>query len=131
MSRRLRGPLATTIHRARARLAVARSREGLRRRAWIVLLAAFAAGALRPLLWPLEAEAPAWAGAPRALLLSGAILGVGFLVLRLLARRRPTDVAAARTLDESLDLNRDRLIDEADLGIVDALIRSHEDDNDT
>lgn len=97
--------IVTVVKAARARLARVAGRQLLLRRGLWVLVGAAALGAARPLYWPLGLEAPLWLGAALAL---GVALAAGALGLAALVvvgrRRRPSELAAARTVDEALGL---------------------------
>ncbi len=94
------------VARARARLARGTARTFRARHAiW-----AFATGgltaALRPMLWKLGAATPLWVGLARAAGMFVAGFAITWLVLGLLGKRRgPSDVTAARALDEALGLH--------------------------
>jgi hypothetical protein len=97
--------ISPAVTRVRARLARIAGRALLRRRAaWALGFGAILA-ALRPLLWPLGEDAPLHLGLVRAAIL--AIVGFGLVACALLIvgrRRRPTDLGAARAIDDALGL---------------------------
>jgi hypothetical protein len=94
--------LSPLVARARARLARVEGRSLLRRRAfWAVGVGALCAAA-RPLYWPLH-DVPLWMGLGRALLIGGVGLAVASAGLIVAGRRkRPSDLGAARAIDEAL-----------------------------
>lgn len=100
-------PQVTTnaVTRVRTRMARIAGRALLRRRAaWALGFGAILA-ALRPLLWPLGEDAPLYLGLVRAAVL--AIVGFALVASALLItgrRRRPSDLGAARAIDEALGL---------------------------
>lgn len=97
------GRLRTVVAEARARLGRAAGRTLLLGR-WPWAIGAGAAAAMsRPVLWRIGEEAPLWSGSARAALLfaAGSALAAGALVVA--GRRRgPSEVGAARALDEAL-----------------------------
>ncbi len=98
--------ITPAVTRVRARLARIAGRALLRRRAaWALGFAALLA-ALRPLLWPLEEDAPLYLGLVRAAIL--AIVSFALVASALLyagRRRRPSPLGAARAVDEALGLH--------------------------
>jgi hypothetical protein len=95
--------LGAVIRRARARLQRVAGRELLIGKTWWVLGAGAVAAASRPLLWRLADEAPLWTGFARALglFVAGSVTAAGALLVA--GRRRgPSDVGAARAVDEAL-----------------------------
>ena len=98
--------LLTVVAEARARLRRIAGREFLARKAWWVLGAGAAAAAVRPFAWRLADEAPLWVAFARSagLFAAGAAVAAGAIVA--LGRRRgPSEVGAARAVDEALGLS--------------------------
>jgi hypothetical protein len=94
------------VARARARLARIAGRELLIRRAWWVVGAGAAAAVLRPVVWKLGVTTPLWAGFGRAVGLFAAGSAVAAAAFLIAGRRRgPSDIGAARAVDESLGLS--------------------------
>lgn len=94
------------VKRARARLARIAGREGLMARAWWALLLGVAAGVSRPLLWPTRDDAPLWLGLARSLALLAAGFAAASIGLIVLGRRRkPSELGAARAIDEARGLS--------------------------
>lgn len=95
--------LMAVVGEARARLRRIAGREHLREKGWWVLGAGAAVAAARPWTWRLAAEAPLWTGIGRALVLFAAGATAAAIALVLLGRRRgPTEIGAARAVDEAL-----------------------------
>jgi hypothetical protein len=97
--------IVTVVKAARARLARVAGRQLLLRRGIWVILGAATLGAARPLYYPLDLAAPLWLGAALALGVAAVVAGVGLAALVVVGRgRRPSELAAARTVDEALGL---------------------------
>jgi chemotaxis protein histidine kinase CheA len=97
--------IAVVVGAARARLARVAGRRVLVRRGLWVILGAATLGAARPLYLPLDLDTPLWLGAALALGVAIAASGLGLCALVVAGRRRrPTELAAARTVDEALGL---------------------------
>lgn len=95
--------LLSVITRARARLRRIAGRELLIGKTWWVLGAGAAVSACRPLVWHLADATPLWVGFARALgfFVAGSAVAAGAIVVA--GRRRgPSDVGAARAVDEAL-----------------------------
>jgi hypothetical protein len=94
------------VARARARLARAAARRFRAGQAIWAFAGGGLAAALRPLLWKLGASTPLWVGVTRAAGLFTAGFALTWLVLGWIGKRRaPSEVAAARALDEALGLH--------------------------
>src|SRR5262245_59328002 len=94
------------VHRARARLARIAGRSFLRQHAAWPLGAGALAAACRPLVSRLADDAPRWAALGRSIGFFAAGSAAAVVVLVALGRRRrPSDVGAARAIDEALGLS--------------------------
>jgi hypothetical protein len=97
---------ANAVLRARSRLSRIAGREHLRGHAWWVLAAGSATAACRPLVFALADEAPRWMALVRSAGFFVAGSAVAATALVALGRRRgPSDVGAARAVDEALGLH--------------------------
>ena len=98
--------ITPVVTRVRTRMARIAGRALLRRRAaWALGFAAILA-ALRPLLSPLGDDAPLYLGLVRAAILAIVAFAVVAYALLIVGRhRRPTDLGAARAIDEALGLS--------------------------
>jgi hypothetical protein len=98
--------LIEAVADARARLRRIAGRELLRRRAAWVLGAGAALGACRPILLRLHEDAPRWIAVERAagLVAAGSALAALFVVVWGRSRRGPSELGAARAVDQALGL---------------------------